>query len=420
MERMSLKVKANRRVVVTGLGVVSPIGIGLSEFWNNLIQGRSGIREITRFDASDFPSRIAGEVDFDPLEYLDRREARKMDRFSQMALVCSRMAAEDAGLEGAFDPERAGVILGTGIGGIETLSNEYANFLKQGPSRVSPFFVPMMIPNMAAGHVSIDLGLKGPINTVVTACASGTNAIGDSFRIIQNGYADVMVTGGTEAPLVPMCLAGFCNMKALSTRNHLGSKASSPFDKNRDGFVIGEGAGSMIIEELEHAKKRNAKIYAEIIGYGMSSDAYHITAPAPEGDGARRAMAAAIDDAGLDPSEIDYINAHGTSTPYNDLNETLAIKNLMGPKAYEVMISSTKSMIGHLLGAAGAVETIATILAIDKGIVPPTINYEEPDPECDLDYVPNKARPYDLKVALKNSFGFGGQNACLVLKRYDG
>ena len=420
MERMSLKVKANRRVVVTGLGVVSPIGIGLSEFWNNLIQGRSGIREITRFDASDFPSRIAGEVDFDPLEYLDRREARKMDRFSQMALVCSRMAAEDAGLEGAFDPERAGVILGTGIGGIETLSNEYANFLKQGPSRVSPFFVPMMIPNMAAGHVSIDLGLKGPINTVVTACASGTNAIGDSFRIIQNGYADVMVTGGTEAPLVPMCLAGFCNMKALSTRNHLGSKASSPFDKNRDGFVIGEGAGSMIIEELEHAKKRNAKIYAEIIGYGMSSDAYHITAPAPEGDGARRAMAAAIDDAGLDPSEIDYINAHGTSTPYNDLNETLAIKNLMGPKAYEVMISSTKSMIGHLLGAAGAVETIATILAIDKGIVPPTINYEEPDPECDLDYVPNKVRPYDLKVALKNSFGFGGQNACLVLKRYDG
>lgn len=412
--------KANRRVVVTGLGVVSPIGTGLSEFWNNLIQGRSGIREITRFDASDFPSRIAGEVDFDPLEYLDRREARKMDRFSQMALVCSRMAAEDAGLEGAFDPERAGVILGTGIGGIETLSNEYANFLKQGPSRVSPFFVPMMIPNMAAGHVSIDLGLKGPINTVVTACASGTNAIGDSFRIIQNGYADVMVTGGTEAPLVPMCLAGFCNMKALSTRNHLGSKASSPFDKNRDGFVIGEGAGSMIIEELEHAKKRNAKIYAEIIGYGMSSDAYHITAPAPEGDGARRAMAAAIDDAGLDPSEIDYINAHGTSTPYNDLNETLAIKNLMGPKAYEVMISSTKSMIGHLLGAAGAVETIATILAIDKGIVPPTINYEEPDPECDLDYVPNKARPYDLKVALKNSFGFGGQNACLVLKRYDG
>jgi len=420
MERMSLKVKANRRVVVTGLGVVSPIGIGLSEFWNNLIQGRSGIREITRFDASDFPSRIAGEVDFDPLEYLDRREARKMDRFSQMALVCSRMAAEDAGLEGAFDPERAGVILGTGIGGIETLSNEYANFLKQGPSRVSPFFVPMMIPNMAAGHVSIDLGLKGPINTVVTACASGTNAIGDSFRIIQNGYADVMVTGGTEAALVPMCLAGFCNMKALSTRNHLGSKASSPFYKNRDGFVIGEGAGSMIIEELEHAKKRNAKIYAEIIGYGMSSDAYHITAPAPEGDGARRAMAAAIDDAGLDPSEIDYINAHGTSTPYNDLNETLAIKNLMGPKAYEVMISSTKSMIGHLLGAAGAVETIATILAIDKGIVPPTINYEEPDPECDLDYVPNKARPYDLKVALKNSFGFGGQNACLVLKRYDG
>lgn len=409
--------EANRRVVVTGMGVVSPIGTGLSPFWDGLVQGKSGIREITRFDASDFPSRIAGEVDFDPLDYLDRREARKMDRFTQMAVVCARMAAEHANLGNDLDRQRAGVIIGTGIGGIETLSIEYENYMTKGPGRVSPFFVPMMIPNMAAGHISIDLGLKGPINTVVTACASGTNAIGESLRIIQRGYADVMVTGGTEAPLVPLCLAGFCNMKALSTRNDLVSRASSPFDKNRDGFVIGEGAGVLVLEELEHARSRNAKVYAEVIGYGMSSDAYHITAPAPEGDGARRAMDAAIRDAGLTPSDIDYINAHGTSTPYNDANETQAIKNLMGPRAYQTMISSTKSMIGHLLGAAGAVETIATILAIDNGIVPPTINYEEPDPECDLDYVPNKARQCEIQVALKNSFGFGGQNACLVIRK---
>jgi 3-oxoacyl-[acyl-carrier-protein] synthase II len=414
---MCLKVEANRRVVVTGMGVVSPIGTGLSPFWDGLVQGKSGIREITRFDASDFPSRIAGEVDFDPLDYLDRREARKMDRFTQMAVVCARMAAEHANLGNDLDRQRAGVIIGTGIGGIETLSIEYENYMTKGPGRVSPFFVPMMIPNMAAGHISIDLGLKGPINTVVTACASGTNAIGESLRIIQRGYADVMVTGGTEAPLVPLCLAGFCNMKALSTRNDLVSRASSPFDKNRDGFVIGEGAGVLVLEELEHARSRNAKVYAEVIGYGMSSDAYHITAPAPEGDGARRAMDAAIRDAGLTPSDIDYINAHGTSTPYNDANETQAIKNLMGPRAYQTMISSTKSMIGHLLGAAGAVETIATILAIDNGIVPPTINYEEPDPECDLDYVPNKARQCEIQVALKNSFGFGGQNACLVIRK---
>jgi len=410
-------VEANRRVVVTGMGVISPIGTGLSPFWDGLVQGKSGIREITRFDASDFPSRIAGEVDFDPLDYLDRREARKMDRFTQMAVVCARMAAEHANLGNDLDRQRAGVIIGTGIGGIETLSIEYENYMTKGPGRVSPFFVPMMIPNMAAGHISIDLGLKGPINTVVTACASGTNAIGESLRIIQRGYADVMVTGGTEAPLVPLCLAGFCNMKALSTRNDLVSRASSPFDKNRDGFVIGEGAGVLVLEELEHARSRNAKVYAEVIGYGMSSDAYHITAPAPEGDGARRAMDAAIRDAGLTPSDIDYINAHGTSTPYNDANETQAIKNLMGPRAYQTMISSTKSMIGHLLGAAGAVETIATILAIDNGIVPPTINYEEPDPECDLDYVPNKARQCEIQVALKNSFGFGGQNACLVIRK---
>ncbi len=414
---MCLKVEANRRVVVTGMGVISPIGTGLPSFWNSLVEGKSGIREITRFDASDFPSRIAGEVDFDPLDYLDRREARKMDRFTQMAVACARMAAEHADMNDGLEPERAGVIIGTGIGGIETLSNEYQNYMTKGPGRVSPFFVPMMIPNMAAGHISIDLGLKGPINTIVTACASGTNAIGESFRIIKHGYADIMVTGGTEAPLVPLCVAGFCSMKALSTRNELVSKASSPFDKNRDGFVIGEGAGVLVLEELEHARRRNARIYAEVVGYGMSSDAYHITAPAPEGDGARRAMDAAIRDAGLTPSDIDYINAHGTSTPYNDANETQAIKNLMGPKAYDTMISSTKSMIGHLLGAAGAVETIATVLAMENGIVPPTINYEEPDPECDLDYVPNKARECEIQVALKNSFGFGGQNACLVIRK---
>jgi len=412
--------KTKKRVVVTGMGVVSPIGIGLPEFWDSLVKGRSGIREISRFDATGLPSRIAGEVEFDPEVYLDRRDARKMDRFTQMAVVCSRMAVEHSGVAGRFDPERAGVIIGTGLAGIETVTAQYERYRSMGPGRVSPFFIPMMIPNMAAGHISIALGLKGPISTIATACASGANAIGKAFRLIQGDYADVMVAGGSEAGITPLTIAGFCSMRALSTRNELVSRACRPFDKHRDGFVIGEGAGILILEELGRAVGRNAKIYAEIVGYGTASDAYHITAPAPGGEGARRAMKAAIKDAQVTSDQIDYINAHGTSTPYNDVNETRAIKGALGDRAYEVMISSTKSMIGHLLGAAGAVETVATVLTIDGGTVPPTINYETPDPECDLDYIPNTARPCEIKVALKNSFGFGGQNTCLVLRKYDG
>lgn len=409
-----------RRVVITGMGVISPIGIGLAQFWDSLVKGKSGIRQITRFDASGLPSRIAGEVDFDPELYLDRRDARKMDRFTQMAVVSAQMAMEDSGGAGDLRPERGGVVIGTGLAGIDTITVQSEGFRTMGPGRVSPFFIPMMIPNMAAGQISIVLGLKGPISTVATACASGANAIGKAFRLIQGGYADVMVAGGSEAGIVPLAIAGFCSMRVLSTKNDLGPKACRPFDKHRDGFVIGEGAGVLVLEELTHAVGRNAKIYAEIIGYGTASDAYHITTPAPGGEGARRAMEAAIEDAQVTPEEIDYINAHGTSTPYNDVNETQAIKGALGDKAYRVMISSTKSMMGHLLGAAGAVETIATVLAIDKGVVPPTINYETPDPECDLDYVPNTARNCDIKVALKNSFGFGGQNTCLVLRKYDG
>ncbi len=409
-----------RRVVVTGMGVISPLGNKLTEFWDSNIKGNSGIRNITRFDVSDYPTKIAAEVDFDPAWFLEKREARKMDRFTQLAVVCSRIAAEDSGILNSVDRERAGVILGTGIGGIETLAREHDTYLAKGPGRVSPFFIPMMIANIAAGHVSIDLGFKGPINTVVTACASSTNAIGEAFRLIQRGDADCVVTGGSEAPIVPLALAGFCNMKALSTRNHLVSKASSPFDKNRDGFIIGEGAGIVVLEELEHAVNREARVYAEIAGYGMTSDAYHITAPAPNGDGARRAMEVALHDAGLEPWQVDYINAHGTSTPFNDVNETQAIKAVFREKASKLMVSSTKSMIGHLLGAAGAVELIATTLALQHQIAPPTINYEEPDPECDLDYVPNKPRPSKIEIALKNSFGFGGQNACLVVKKYNG
>lgn len=309
--------------------------------------------------------------------------------------------------------------MGTGMAGIETVTSQYDRFLDMGPGRVSPFFIPMMIPNMAAGQISIALGLKGPISTIVTACAAGANAIGKGFRLIQGNYADVIIAGGSEAPIVPLAVAGFCSMRALSTRNDLGPRACRPFDKHRDGFVIGEGAGVVVLEELTHALSRNAKIYAEVAGYGNTSDAYHITAPDPEGDGARRAIEAALKDAGISPDQVDYVNAHGSSTLYNDAIETKAIKRALGDRAYRVMVSSTKSMIGHLLGAAGAVETVATALAIKHGVVPPTINYETPDPECDLDYVPNRAQRADVKVAIKNSFGFGGQNVCLVLKKYD-
>jgi len=418
-ERMWLEVATKRRVVVTGMGVISPIGTGLEEFWRNLVAGKSGIRRITSFNVDDYPCKLAAEADFDPLDYLDRREARKMDRFIQFAVVCSRMAMEDAEVGNAFVPERSGVILGSGIGGVGTFAREQEVLLKRGPGRVSPFFIPALIANMASGYVSIDLGLKGPISTVVTACASGTNAIGDAFKVIQRGDADLMITGGTEAPILPIALAGFCAMKALSTRNEIGPRACRPFDKQRDGFIMGEGAGILVLESLEHALARNARIYGEIVGYGTSSDAYHITAPAPRGEGAKRAIQAALADAGVDPFEIDYVNAHGTSTPANDRTETQALKDALGEEqARRIMMSSTKSMIGHLLGAAGATEMIATLLTVYNQIVPPTINYEEPDPECDLDYVPNQARSAKIEVALKNSFGFGGQNACLVVKSY--
>ncbi|MGE5578796.1 MAG: beta-ketoacyl-ACP synthase II [Bacillota bacterium] len=410
---------SDRRVAITGMGVISPIGIGLKEFWDNLISGQSGIRKIDRFDVSSYPCQLAAMVDYDPASEIDRREARKMDRFCQLAVVASRQAFQDAGLNGAFRPDRSGVLIGTGIGGMETFDRETRVLIERGPSRVSPFFIPMMIANMASGQVSIDLGLRGPINTVVTACATGTNAIGDAYEIVARGDADVMICGGTEAPITPLALAGFSAMKALSTQNQLGSRACRPFDRRRDGFIMGEGAGVLVLEEYGHAVKRGAKIYAEIVGYGMSSDAYHITAPSPEGEGAARAMRAALASAGLKPEDVDYVSAHGTSTPANDLNETKAVKSVLGEHAKDVMVSSVKSMIGHLLGAAGAVETIATALALQTGIVPPTINYEEPDPECDLDYVPNEARKADIKVALKNSFGFGGQNACLCLAKHE-
>ena len=410
---------SDRRVVITGMGVISPIGTGLVTFWDNLIAGNSGIRKIDRFDVSAYPCQIAAMVDFDPSAEIDRREARKMDRFCQFAVVTAREAFKDAGLNGSFNPDRSGVLIGTGIGGMETYDRETRVLIDRGPSRVSPFFIPMMIANMASGQVSIDLGLKGPINTVVTACATATNAIGDAFRIVERGDADVMICGGTEAPITPLALAGFSAMKALSTQNDLGPRACRPFDARRDGFIMGEGAGVLVLEERDHAMQRGARIYAEIVGYGMSSDAYHITAPAPEGEGAARAMRAALASAHLEPKDVDYINAHGTSTPANDVNETKAVKSVLGEHASVVMVSSVKSMIGHLLGASGAVETIATAMALESGIVPPTINYEEKDPECDLDYVPNKARKAPIEVALKNSFGFGGQNACLCLRKHE-
>lgn len=404
--------------MITGMGVITPIGNGVEAFWDGLLAAKSGIHKITRFNVQGLPCQIAGEVDFSVSEHIEKRDARKMDRFSQFAVVAGRMAYADAALNGNYDAERFGVIVGTGIGGMDTLVREAQVLAEKGPSRVSPFLIPMMIANMASGQVSIDLGLTGPMTAVVTACATGTNAIGDAYRIVQRGDADLMLAGGTEASIVPLALAGFSSMKALSTQNDLEGRASRPFDKNRDGFVMGEGAGLLVLEDLEHAKARDARIYAEIVGYGMGSDAYHITAPSPSGQGAARCMSQTMKSAGLKPEDVDYVNAHGTSTPANDLNETSAIKAALGDRAYEIPVSSVKSMIGHLLGAAGAVETAATALALYKQIVPPTINYEEPDPDCDLDYVPNTPRNVEIQVALKNSFGFGGQNACLALRRY--
>lgn len=410
-----------RRVVVTGMGVVSPLGSDLETFWNNLSSGVSGVGPVTRFDASQLSTRIAAEVkDFEPTEYMDRKDARRMGRFTQFAVAASRLAVEHAKLDiQAYGPERVGVWIGSGIGGLEVLEENSLTLLQRGPGRISPFFVPMMIPDMASGQVSILLGAKGPNSCTVTACASGANSIGDAFRVIQNGQADVMIAGGTEAAVTLLGMAGFCSARAMTTRNDEPTRASRPFDANRDGFVLGEGAGVLILEELESAKRRGATIYGEVVGYGMTGDAYHMTAPAPEGEGAARAMAMALADAGMAPEEIDYINAHGTSTLYNDVNETTAIRRVFGDHAEKLAISSTKSMMGHLLGAAGAVEAIACLLTMQHSLIPPTINLEQPGEGCDLDYVPNVARPATVNACMSNSFGFGGHNAVLVFRRYE-
>ncbi|KAF1680213.1 MULTISPECIES: beta-ketoacyl-ACP synthase II [Bacillus] len=411
---------SKKRVVVTGLGALSPLGNDVDTSWNNAINGVSGIAPITRVDAEEYPAKVAAELkDFNVEDYMDRKEARKMDRFTQYAVVAAKMAVEDADLD--INDEiapRVGVWVGSGIGGLETLESQFEIFLTKGPRRVSPFFVPMMIPDMATGQISIALGAKGVNSCTVTACATGTNSIGDAFKVIQRGDADVMVTGGTEAPLTRMSFAGFSANKALST-NPDPKTASRPFDKNRDGFVMGEGAGIIVLEELEHALARGAKIYGEIVGYGSTGDAYHITAPAQDGEGGARAMKEAIKDANIAPEEIDYINAHGTSTYYNDKYETMAIKTVFGGHAHKLAISSTKSMTGHLLGAAGGIEAIFSVLAIKEGVIPPTINIQTPDEECDLDYVPDEARKQDLNYVLSNSLGFGGHNATLIFKKYE-
>lgn len=409
-----------RRVVVTGVGAVTPLGLDAETTWDNAIKGVSGIGPLTRVNADEFPAKVAAEVnDFDPTAFMDRKDARKMDRFTQFAVAASLMAVKDAGLEITDEnAERIGVWIGSGIGGMETFENQFETFLQRGYRRVSPFFVPMLIPDMASGQVSITLGAKGINSCTVTACATGTNSIGDAFKVIQRGDAIAMITGGAEAPITRMSVAGFCANTALST-NPDPKTACRPFDADRDGFILGEGAGILVLEDLEHALARGAKIYAEIVGYGATGDAYHITAPAPEGEGGARAMKMAIKDGGLEPSDIDYVNAHGTSTPYNDKFETIALKEVFGDHAAKLAISSTKSMTGHLLGAAGGVEAIFTVQAIKEGIIPPTINYVTPDPDCDLDYVPNKARQQEIRAAMSNSLGFGGHNATLVFKKYE-
>ncbi|MGN7477092.1 beta-ketoacyl-ACP synthase II [Solibacillus silvestris] len=408
-----------RRVVVTGIGAVTPVGNNAEQSWENVLAGKSGIGPLTRVDTSKFTVSVAAEVkDFNIEDYIERKEARKMDRFTHYAIAASMMAAKDADLTITEEmAPRVGVWIGSGIGGMETHEQQFLTFQERGVRRVSPFFVPMMIPDMASGQVSIYLGAKGVNSCSVTACASGTNSIGDAFKVIERGDADVMITGGTEAPIVTMAIAGFSANTALSL-NPDTATASRPFDKNRDGFVIGEGAGILILEEYEHAKARGAKIYGEVVGYGATGDAHHITAPAPNGEGAARAMQMALDDASVSPEQVGYINAHGTSTPYNDLFETQAVKTVFGDHAYKLAMSSTKSMTGHLLGAAGGIEAIFTVLALKEGILPPTMNLLEPDPECDLDYVPNAARKADVEYALSNSLGFGGHNACLLFKKY--
>jgi 3-oxoacyl-[acyl-carrier-protein] synthase II len=414
-----------RRVVVTGLGVVSPIGCTVSEFWKSILEGKSGVKRLAAFDPTHYTCKIAAEIKgFNPVAYLTPKEIRRMDPFVQFAVVSSKMALADSRMDlSKEDPNRIGVMIGSGIGGLHTVESEHLQYIKlgpeKGPDRISPFLIPMLIVNMASGQVSISLGLKGPNSAVATACATGNHAIGDAMRIIQRGEADAMMTGGSEAAITHMGFGGFCALKALSTaHNDEPERASRPFDKNRDGFVMGEGAGVVLLEELEHALKRNAPIYCELIGYGMSGDAYHMTAPDPNGDGGVRCLRAAIEDAGIKPTDVDYINAHGTSTLYNDRIETLAIKKVFGDHARKLAVSSTKSVMGHLLGAAGGAELIVCALAIKEGIMPPTINYETPDPECDLDYVPNKPRASKINIAASNALGFGGHNATLVVKKY--
>ncbi|MEI6380901.1 MAG: beta-ketoacyl-ACP synthase II [Cyanobacteriota bacterium ELA615] len=409
-----------RRVVVTGLGALTPIGNNVAEYWEGLISGRNGIEPVTLFNASQHASRIAGEVKgFDPNAFLDRKESKRMDRFTQFAVIASVQALSDSQLIiNELNADQVGIIIGTGVGGLRVMEEQQEIYLSKGPSRCSPFMVPTMIANMAAGMTAIHVGARGPNSCTVTACAAGSNAIGDAFRLIQYGYADVMFCGGTEAAVTPLSMAAFASMKALSTRNEEPSKASRPFSIDRDGFVMGEGSGILLLEELEHALARGAKIYAEIAGYGTTCDAYHMTSPIPDGRGAARAIELALKDAQLNPQDIDYINAHGTSTPLNDSIETKAIKKAFGSRAKAIAISSTKSMTGHLLGGSGGIEAVATVLAVCHGQIPPTINLDNPDPECDLDYVPNISRTQQVGAAVSNSFGFGGHNASLVFKRY--
>lgn len=409
-----------RRVAVTGLGVISPIGNDKDTFWNNVKKGVCGIGRVTRFDASEYACQVAGEVkDFDAAEYMDKKEARRMDRYTHFAVAAAKMALEDSALElDKTDLCRVGVITGSGIGGIETFESQLKTFLEKGPGRVSPFFIPMMISNIAAAQIAIMTGAKGANFNITSACASGTNAIGEAFRMIKYGGCDVMFAGGVEAAVTPMSFAGFCNMKALTTRNDDPSRASIPFDAERDGFVMGEGGGILILEELEHAKARGAHIYCEMVGYGATDDAYHITAPSPDGEGGARAMRLAVDEAAVDVSDVDYINAHGTSTPYNDKFETAAIKKVFGEHAKTLAVSSTKSMTGHLLGGAGGVEGVICALALEEGYIPATIGYKRADPDCDLDYVTEGGRKKNIKYALSNSLGFGGHNASILLKKF--
>jgi 3-oxoacyl-[acyl-carrier-protein] synthase II len=409
-----------RRVVVTGVGLITPLGTGTEKSWKGLLEGRPAIRRISHFNPEGLPCQIAGEIpDFDIDRFIEIKEQKKMDRFIHLGLSAATLAMEDSGFKvSESNADRVGVIVGAGIGGLSAIEHYNQVLLEKGPKRVSPFFIPMTIVNLTSGQISIRFGAKGPNSAVSTACATGTHSIGDAFKLIQHDVADTMICGGTEACITPLCIAGFTSMKALSTRNDSPEKASRPFDRDRDGFVMGEGAGVLILEEREHAINRGARIYAELIGYGLNSDAYHITSPSPNGEGAAKCMGYAIKDAGIRPDEVDYINAHGTSTKYGDELETSAIKNVFGPHAYKLCVSSTKSMIGHLLGASGGVEGGICALSIYNSIIPPTINLDNPDSACDLDYVPHKARPLDINIAMSNSFGFGGTNACIIFKKF--